>query len=262
MRALGALGMSAATSLAFENSGTDSIRTADVMMFNLRTLIRNAIEAYETEDRERKDEEQIAKDVEADMVLIAKWLEANRLGKPVKLIVYCPSYAIFKLKFKYADRAEAKTEKQKERVRVVDGAIKILLKKYEKLIEKTVMGLPDFKGNGVVMTHHVIDLVDTTAVTRLYLFESRTGAIKPYTQWYTKLTGGDELHYMPFNRLTIQIFGDRSTNFRSSSIGIKNLVKKLAADHKWTPATTMSRVRSNINDLPQGVDRAGLLMML
>jgi len=262
MRSIGALGMSYGTSTAFEGSGANSVRSADTMLFNLRTLIRNAQEAYVKEDSEYTDVDQIAKDVESDMVILGKWLEQARAGKPISMVIYYPSYLIKKMKYKHATLWEPTTAAQKEKARISEAVAKVLLKKYEKLLVKTVMGMPDFKGTGIVLTHHVIDLAESSAVARLFLLESHTGVIKPFTQWYTKLTGGDELFYMPFNKLTIQIFGDRSTDFRSSSIGIKNLVKKLAQDNKWTSATTMSRVRASINDLPQGVDRAGLLMML
>ena len=112
------------------------------------------------------------------------------------------------------------------------------------------------------MTHHVVDLVTTSSMARLFLLESYTGVVKDFTQWYTKLTGGDKLHYIPFNALTLQVFGDNSVNFKSSSHGIKELVKKIALEAKWTSATSISRVRNTIGNIAQGADKAGLLMMM
>lgn len=264
MRTTGTLGMSFGTSNAIENGEAASqIRMSDVAMFNIYTLIRNAHDAYETkEEKEKLTADQLVDDVIADLKILGRWMEEARKTKPIQMIVYYPSYFSLKIRFPLADLKEPKGANQERFDKLSKSAAKKLFSQYEKLIQKTDVGMPAFKGKGIVLTHHVVDLVMVDAVARLTLLESYTGKLKPFTQWYTKLTGGEDLYYMPFNKLTIQVFGDRSTDFRSSSAGIKALVKKLALDNGWTSATTMSRVRSNISSLPPGVDKAGLLKML
>jgi len=264
MRALGALGMSVGTSLALELGG-DAIRSADTLLFNLRTLIRNAQAAYEKDDAGANDVKQITKDVEEDLLKLGQYLEQLRKGKPIQMVVYYPSYKGLKSKYKYAELTDfinKGTEKQKAFARLTKEVADALMSKHGKILIATDVGMPDFKGNGIVMTHHVVDLAEAPAIGRLFLLESYTGVLKPFTAWFTKLTGGEELYYMPFNKLTIQIFGDRSTNFKSSSKAIKDLVKKIATEGKWTSATSMSRVRNTINSHENAIDRAGLLMML
>jgi hypothetical protein len=262
MRAVGALGISVGTSLAFELMSPSTTRSVDTVLFNLRTLIRNAKDAYEKEDSEKNNVEQLVKDVVSDLTLLGKWVEQNRAGKPVQMVVYYPTYSGLARKFPHATLWEPTTDLQKANVKLVKDVAKELLLKYPKLIIKTDVGMPEWKGKGLVMTHHVVDLADISGIGRLHLLESYTGTVKPFTMWNTKLTGGGDLHFIPFNKLTIQIFGDKSTNFRSSSHGIKELLKKVADEGKWTSATSYSRVRGTINGLPQGVDRAGLLMMM
>lgn len=264
MRSTGALGMSIGTSNAIEQSDAASqIRMSDTAMFNILTLIRNAHDAYESkEEKEKLTADQLAEDVVADLKVLGRWMEEVRKTKPIQMVVYYPTYFSLKLRFPLGDIKEPKTALQKAYAALSKATAKKLYAKYDKLIQKTDMGMPSFKGKGIVLTHHVVDLVMVDAIARLTLLESYTGKLKPFTQWYTKLTGGEELYYMPFNKLTIQVFGDKSTDFYSSSQGIKDLVKKLAVDNGWTSATTMGRVRLNINSLPQGVDRAGLLKML
>ena len=262
MRAIGALGMSVGTSLAFEASGGDFVRTADTIMFNLRTLVRNAQQAYEKDDSQQSDTSQLVKDVESDLLLIGKWLEQNRKGRPINMVVYYPSYRGIGSKFKHAILWKPTTEKQKAYAKLIEDVCDDIALKHKAVIQKTDINLPEFKGRGVIMTHHVVDLTTTNSIGRLFLLESHTGAVKPYTQWYTKLTNGTELYYIPFNHLTIQIFGDKSTNFKSSSHGIKELVKRIAKENKWTSATSMARVRGTINNISNAVDRAGLQMML
>jgi hypothetical protein len=260
--------MSVGTSLAFEGEGANGIRSADCVMLNLRTLIRNASQAYESGDKEATDVDQLVDDVSSDLRLIGTWLEQIRKSKPIQMVVYCPDYSKLKSDFPKADLVDhsesstTATPKQKAYAKLVEKVLEKLLKHYGKLIVETKARLPDFNGKGIVLTHHVVDLTTAKGIGRLWLLESHTGTLKPFTLWYTKLTGGGELHFIPFNRLTIQIFGDKSTNFKASSHGIRELVKKLAQDNHWTSATTMGRIRGTINNLPQGVDKAGLLLML
>ena len=262
MRSTGALGMSVGTSLAFEGQGAAEVPLADTVLFNLYTLVRNAYQAYEKDDREANDPDRIAEDVSSDLRLLGEWINKVRGRKPIQMIVYCPDYDRLDSDFPKARLWKAESDKQKAYAKLAEQVIKKLKQQYDKLIVSLRHGLPEYTGRGIVLTHHVVDLTFVKGVGRLFLLESHTGLLKPFTLWYTKLTGGSELHYMPFNRLTIQIFGDRSTNFKTSSQGIRDLVKKLAQDHKWTSATTLSRIRSTINGLPQSVDKAGLLLML
>lgn len=262
MRALGALGMSIGTSRAFEGEGNRAIKNADTIIFNIFTLIRNAHDAYEKDDAGMTDPKQLADDVSSDLRLLGEFLEKMRKSRPVHMIVYRSDYTKLTSMFPHGSVWEAKTDKQKAYATLVRKTADLLDKQYGKMIVQTKAAVPDHAGNGVVMTHHVVDLTAVTGVSRLSLLESYTGVVKPFTLWYTKLTGGSELHYMPFNRLTIQVFGDNSTNFKASSRGIKELVKKLAVDHRWTSATTMSRIRGTIASLPESVDKAGLKLML
>lgn len=262
MRAIGGLGMSVGTSLAFEGPDSKKITDGDVIMFNLKTLIRNAHAAYEKDDKEKLDPKQLAEDVSSDLRLIGGWLEQARRTKPIQMKVYLADYSKLKSMFPHGDVWEPKTDNQKAYAKLVDQVVDILVKQYGKLIINTKATVPEFTGKGVVLTHHVVDLVTGLNSSKLYLLESYNGVIKPFTLWYTKLTNGNELHTIPFNRLTIQIFGDKSTNFKSSTQGIKALVLKLAKDSHWTSATTMSRVRATINNLPDSVDKAGLKLML
>lgn len=262
MRALGALNMSVGTSLAFELGG-DSVKSADTLLFNLRTLVRNAMQSYEGDEATNIKPDQLVKDVENDLILISKWVEENRRGKPIQLIVYYPTYKGIKSKFKHADHYVPKEKsKKEEQLKVLGQVAEAVAKKYAKLIVETDVDLPAFTGKGVIMTHHVVDLTTTQSTGRLFLLESHTGVIKDFTQWYTKLTGGEKLNYIPLNHLTIQIFGDNSNHFKSSSHGIKELVKRVAIEAKWTSATTISRVRNTIGNIAQGADKAGLLMMM
>lgn len=263
-RTVGTLGISVGTSLALEMGALSVLKNTDTILFNLRTLARNARESYTKEDTEFNDPSVLAKEVEEDIAFLAKYVETNRKGKPVKFVIYYPSYKGLADKYPKADIKDHTkgTAKQQATVETITKTCDKVFEKFEKLIVKTDVGMPTFSGSGIVLTHHPVDLCETNGVTRLKLLESYTGVLKAYPDWNTKLTGGSNLFNIPLNRLTIQVFGDKSTDFQASTAGIRDIVKRIAHDSHWTSATSTARVRSTIMNLPQGIERSGLISML
>lgn len=262
MRVVGALSISTGTSAAFEGQQLSSVMSSITSyLINLRTLVRNARCAFD--ENEGMDVDRILLAVCDDITKLAEFLNDSYKGKPIEFILYNPSYTGLPRKFPKADLWEPKSEKQKEIANIESKVIKQVCKRLGGLIRQTDCTLPAFSGNGIILSHHTVDLVLNNSQNRLFLLESYTGNIKPYTKWYTKLTGeSDQLFNLPLNKLTIQIFGDKSVNFRSMSKAKKELVRSIALKGKWTTATTESRVRSTINSLANAVDREGLLMLL
>lgn len=263
MRALGGLNISAGTSLAFESMLLEKASSGiNSYLINIRTLIRNARGAFQ-EDSEKNDVQRVTLGVKDDIEKIAAFLNTLHNGKAIEFILYCPSYKGLKSKFPKALLKEPTKEKQKLTAKIEEEVAKKVCEQLGSVVKITDCNLPAFSGNGVILSHHTVDLVLTNSQTRLYLLESYTGNLKPYTKWYTKLTGKDEeLFNLPLNTLTIQIFGDKAVNFMSMDQTKKDLVKDLALKGKWSSATTMSRVRSSIELYAKGADKAGLLLLL
>jgi len=263
-RTVGTLGISVGTSLALEQGALSALKNTDSILFNLRTLVRNAQESYTKEDSEYHDPSVLAKEVAEDIAYLAKYVETHRNGKPVKFVIYYPSYKSLSSKYPKADIKDHTkgTAKQQAIAKTIKATCDRVFEKYQKLIVETDVGMPVFSGNGIVLTHHPVDLCETNGTTRLKLLESYTGVLKAYPDWNTKLTGGSKLYNIPLNRLTIQVFGDKSTDFQASIAGIREVVKRIADESNWTTATSTARVRSTIMNLPQGVERAGLISML
>ena len=262
MRTLGSLGMSVGTSLAFEEMPAGGLVRVDSFLVNIRTLVRNAQQAYEVKSSNYNNVEVIYKDVKKDIELLAKHLNNLRGNSPRTLTLYYTKNEGFKSKYPFAVLWEPTTERQKAFHYVAKQITTKLLKEYKDVITVINVGVPSYMGQGVVLTHHPIDLAECNSIGRLKLLESHTGNLKGYTEWYTKLTGGNDLFYMPLNRLTIQTFGDKSTDFKSQSQGIKDIVKDLAVKKKWTSATSFAKVKSDINSLPYDINKAGLLKMI
>ncbi len=99
--------------------------------------------------------------------------------------------------------------------------------------------------NAYIMTHLPIDLMSSHTFKNLWLFESHTGKVLGKTAWGKKLTGKD-MSNMPFNSLTLQLFGDKSKHFKSYPIAVKRAVLDVAAKGKWNPVTTKDKIRSDM----------------
>lgn len=263
MRALGALNISVGTSLAFEGGVENQIGSVNTLLINLKTIVRNAREAYETDDPDGKDVDLLTNAAYDDLIGLVKVIQQWTQDKAITLIVYLPSYRSIPKLFSRANLWVPTTDIQKQKSLLDDKVIAGLKKRLGNNIKETDTNLPEFIGEGLILTHHPIDLVMTPSATRLRLLESYTGNMKGYSQWYTKLSGGDKLFNMPLNKLTIQIFGDGPVNFKSDkSFKVKDLVKEIAFKGKWTSVTTVDGVRSSINIHAKGFDRDALLILL
>lgn len=262
MRTVGALGISTGTSLAFESGVNNTLSKTDTLLVNLRTIVRNAIEAYEPDDPDGKDPVLITAAVREDLIGITKFITGLNLPKSTSFIVYNPSYKSLPKEFPHAKLWEPTTDKQKDHAALMGKVIKAVVDDFGTAIKQTDIMIPDFTGEGLIITSHPVDLALTKSYARLQLLESYTGLVRPHTMWYSKLTGGEKLFNMPLNKFTIQIFGDKSTNFRSESFKIKRLVEDIAQKAKWTSGSTIDRIRSSINSYSSGFDRTGLLNLL
>lgn len=261
MRTIGALGISVGTSLAFELSNGE-IRKPDTLLLNLRTIVRNAIDAYEPEDPDGKDATLVARAAKEDLIKLAEYINELKLPKALNFVLFNPSYKSLDKVFPHAKLWEPTTPNQIARAKLFKDVIDILVKELGKTITPTDTKTPDFNGLGMIITHHPVDLVLTKSQSRLILLESYTGAAKPRTLWFTKLTGDVKLFNMPLNKLTIQVFGDKSVNFRSDSTKIKKLVEEIAKKSKWDSGSTEEKVRTSINIHASGFDRTGLLNLM
>ena len=103
------------------------------------------------------------------------------------------------------------------------------------------------EANVAILTHYPHELLWRFQFGKLLLLESHTGKLKTYTNWHTKLNGLKHDDIIPFNRLTLQLFGD-GTLIKQQSKAIRDEIKQLAVQRNWTVLTTMTKVTSDINN--------------
>lgn len=266
-RVLGTVPISVGTAIAIEGLQNTSLQRYQTFLINIRTVIRNAREAFE----EFPTEDDLFEATKEDILGIARALADMKLKTILDLKFYYPSYSSLPRLFPLAKLKETdpkkmtgpREQKAKERTILDNAVIKRILEEFDKLIARVDSSIPQFGGDGLIITHHPVDLVTTESYHRLHLLESHTGSIKNYTSFNTKLTNGSEMPNMPLNKLTIQIFGDKAVNFLSQAIGVKNEIKQLANSVPWSSASTHSFVAMSIRKLPsESPEKAILLKMI
>lgn len=265
-RTIGLFPMSVGTSLAFEALMSRPVNKTEApietLMLNVGTIFRNAYQAYDTDDRDRIGVDRLHDDVIADMSAIYDILkDVGRTVLPDYKLYY-GKYATLSSAFPLAKIWEPSSDIAKEYARLERNVIDKVTKTMRGLIQVVDHTLPSTVKNTYVITHHVVDLLVPSGYGQITLLESHTGALKQKDQWTTKLTNGNTLTRIPFNRMTLQIFGDKSVNFKANSFKYKAAVMRLSEEFEWTPHTTRDRIKLSIESLKDQQLKADLTKML
>lgn len=261
-RELGELPLSVATSEAISSllkEGTDGRRN---LWINLHTLFRNLHGAVAADQR--------------GYVMLPQWqqalweevLQIKTLLAPViagELIFYLPTYEHVLKHYPRAQIRATKAAKQIEYSQMAGEVLAGFVKRAQEMLDghqitvrKFDVELKGFPPSAFIITSFALDLLSCRSDT--ILLETHTAARKPPSQWNTKfVTAGQQ--DMPFNRLTLQVFGDKTT-FSPMPIKIKESLINLAKERKWTPLTTQERIAFSIREMRDYVARDFFLALL
>jgi hypothetical protein len=270
LRELGEFPVSYGTSMAIllladSNSESPSLEAAkqkpDELWINVNTLFRNLENAIDSSVIERVTRKIMTDTLIDEITLIVNYLR-DLYGDKLKLVLYQSSYDFV---FKICPSASVKvpsTEKQIKYDKLLKSTLLDLKPRIEELIKEdfTLGGkayvdfhiltkLPECENKSLwVLTHHAIDLLGFARAKTVMLLESNTARLRGKTEWNAKLTGKN-IENIPFNKLTIQIFGDRGTNFNSMGAKFKKEIFQLAEKEKWNPTTTPVRIEYHLSKM-------------
>ena len=254
-RAVGQLPVSIATAMAIESLcgiGDDLVLSApkvkhgEVLYINLRTLIRNAYGALDNADRPLATAENLHSIVADDIKNIVESFK-QYLNFSMTVRVFFPSYKSVDAKCPRAIIRPMNTARQLVYVNLEMGAVTLLRKTLGDYLIECDTKIPESPVNAILLTNYPIDLLSRYRFNNLVLLESHTGAIKSSGEWYSKLyTKG--LVQIPFNRITLQIFGD-SVMFSPMPPAIKAKIIELANKFKWNATTTSARIIENVKSI-------------
>lgn len=267
LRAVNASGVSVGTSLAIESLVPnwpvfDPARVAppridlteyNRVWLNLWTLGRNLLAAIPTEYRESVSVEDAGRALVEEIEEIERSIRAATAGA-VKIVVYYPSYEGLQQRFPKGKIREAVTEKAKQSKVLLKGtldyAAKSLEMNHKELLERYDTEIrPKAFGNTLLLTHFPVDLLSEYRFGRCSLIESHTGVVKKKNLWYTKLFQGKQHPSIPFNAMTLQVFGD-DHHFHPWENKIKQAIIEIANKNRWSWATTASKVRMDLRQHP------------
>lgn len=214
------------------------ITKMDVFLIHTRTIYRNLIGSVKTEDRKHLTPYVLAEILASELRVIEVLVSEVSEGRCAVEFYHC-SYVSIMNDFSKSLPRIPNTPGQKLAVALEFATFKAL--KTDIMSKPPIhywnRKFPEFGGRGLILTHFPVDLLNRYKFQTLALLESHTGAIKPPSVWNTKLREGLGLEQLPFDRMTMQMFGE-NTHFAPMPKAIRMVLFNIAVKNKWTHAVT------------------------
>lgn len=237
------------SAFGFKIEGEESkppIQEYDLLLVNVMTLYRNLMGSIPVKDHKPLRPYPVAEVLATEMRVIEERVSELTDGRCTVGFYHC-TYNDIVNNFSRALIKSPTTALQKER-RAFESSTWLTLR--DEIVARPPIQQWDRKfdelgGRCLLLSHYPIDLLNRYRFSKLDLLESHTGAIKPPHMWNTKLKGGWDLEYLPFDRFTLQMFGD-DTHFAPMPIKIRKVVYNIAVKKRWDHATTKDYVIHSI----------------
>lgn len=226
----------------------------NAVYFNLRTLFRNIWGSMNAEDAANVSLDNYVDVIEQEMNNILNTLSEE--NPPLEAFFYAPSYQGLFKEYSNAELKNVKTDKMSHKV-LMENRVLAKLKQSDSIQVPIIFNDLEIKTTvpykAFFVTHYPVDLLHTVGFSKTYLLESHTGIVKGPDKWYTKigaknLEGGERI---PFNRATLQFFGD-SSMFKSHPMSAKKRVAEVAQKYKWNQQTTKARMLDTLRLAGEG----------
>ncbi len=230
-------------------------KAGNAIFFNVRTLFRNLWGSMRAEDAEGTSLETFVDIIEQEMITIVSALSEEE--HPLEALFYAPSYEHLHKEYPNGELKNVKTDKMTHKV-LMENRVLARLKQNElsdvNVIFNDVELKSDVPYKAFILTHYPVDLLHTVGFDKVFLLESHTGVVKGPDKWYTKLATKnlENNERIPFNKGTIQFFGDSGGMFKSQPLGAKKRVIEVAVKYKWNQHTTRSRMLDTLRLAGEG----------
>lgn len=256
-RTKGQFPVSIATSLALEgmfgilednfNPNPPWLDYTDLVV-NVRTLFRNLVGSIENESETNNTPIDYAYVLTEEMSLIRNYVTERSSGK-INVQFYVCDYHSLTGFYPFAFFKEVKSEKQKMYARMENNTIEYIFKEL-KLVNDYLTAydtnvLLEVRKT-LLMTHFPLDLLHIRKASEVALLESHTGVVKRKHKWNTKLNNSKNLPPIPFDRMTVQVFGDSGHLFSPYPLEIRKKLIKVAEENNWHTATTKERILQTV----------------
>lgn len=265
-RTIGAYPLSIGSSLAFESIATGPLPPYDpsrvapeqvnidkyqCLFVNLVTLYRNIVGALDKGDAVVAHPEELCEVLEHEVSVIAQLIREISYGKCWLQFYSCTYNSQYKKQNHNAIQLrQDKTELQKLATGKLKSTMSVFYKKNDTKLYPQYDDTLDLRStaNTLVLTHFPYDLLSYKKAKRLDLLETHTGKLKPRQLWYTKYhkVPGQDLATLPFTEKLLKIFGD-GPMFVPLDIRYRKMILDISIQCRWTPLTTESKVRADLD---------------
>lgn len=254
-RTVGQFPLSIATSLALEglfgiledspNPNNPPYKHFGYLLINFRTLFRNLLGALDTVTRNGITIKDCVSLMIEEMRIIQSVVKQHSKGS-MSVAFYACSYKDLTGFYPYSLFKEVKSVKQKEYAhlenetfnhvyKTLGGIANGMLTSYD----TTILSIAK---NTLMMTHYPIDLLNVKGALSLGLLESHTGVVKSKAEWGTKLQNHKDHPRIPFDRMTVQVFGDSGGLFKPYPLEHRQRLIELSEKYEWNGTTTKDRI--------------------
>ncbi len=224
------------------------IRTFKQVWFNVYTLYRNLIATLSAEQHRAALPGELASALTEDMLGAASAISTQ--ARHCEAIFYLNDYSNLAKAFPHAKIRVPATQIQEINATLEHETLRAVMRaKPDVTFRSYGIRIEGHHPATAMLTHFPVDLLNRYQFDQLQLIESNTGKLKGPSQWNTKLTVKEQVDSLPFNAFTLQIFGDRSTQFNPQSIALRRCVLELAQSKDWTSVTTMEKIKLNISSV-------------
>ena len=246
------------TAVALESMIDRPNEWAPELWINLRTLFRNLVSSVESDVKNNLKVPDVLAVLKTELEMIPGIVTDISKGK-TKVQYYCCNYNDLTLILPYAIMRPMRTPLQEKMLKLETETMKTLLKEYKNSILEFKTKLDGKSAEALMISHHAVDLLSANTFRKLRLLESHTGTIKKPSEWNTKLTNGKELSNIPFNKFSLQVFGDNNTVLSQMDRKTREVVLEVAAKGRWTNVTTMDKIKFDIGNMRDHFSKTILL---
>ena len=226
-----------------------SVTKYSYLYINIQTLIRNLLQALPRERLDAISPPMLVEVLAQEMEIIQDLLRIEGQGVCQARFFSTDYSRLFNGYDHFKPRID-KTPLQKRLRWVSDQAKGMLLAEDQSILR--VRDHFDIVApyNVLMLTHLPLDLLSYPIFRSLELLESHTGKIKDRLEFNSKYHHFDDAGFerLPFNRPLLYIFGD-SSMIVPTGLKIRRSVLELAKTHRWTPITSVQRVKMDLQTL-------------
>lgn len=273
-RTISGFPVSIGTSLSFESIFTPRLPVYDpareipsrvnitdynYFYISVSTLFRNLMGSLKKEDSRRVLPKELSQALVEEMEFISGLVHTESNSRTI-VIFYVNNYSDLQSSDFISHLRVATTENQKIYKHLHDTTLDLLTKNHEEIEIFKSKIKPVSRAKALILTHVPYDLICYSDCIKLDLIESHTGKLKHYTDFNTKYYDGKLVNMFPFNELLLKIMGDHEMII-PFNIKIRKEIIELAKESRWTPVTTVSKVKNDLTKLsnPFAVDTIKLL---